>query len=176
MSKKSKEARRKRREGVVTAFRDFLATFRAPSLLPLVEAAAISPTAAHRAPSLGRLFFDSVRFWPSGERDATAADLPALIAAVAVRNPEFAALEDSVPLDPRRDVRTDWGGQTFRLLPGGLERPVAMFERARMVDSATRQPLVAAFGFAVTDLADLVLTSLNETAPFFSTVCPPPSD
>lgn len=141
MSKKSREARRKRRAASATPLRELLAQFRAPSLIRLVESAAISPLAAHRAPSLGRLFFDTVRLWPAGHADAAAADLPRLVSAVRTRNPEFVGLEDYVPLDPRRGVIADWGERAYRLLPGSLERPVAMFERARIVDRATSSTL-----------------------------------
>lgn len=176
MSKKSRETRRERRAASVTPLRELLAQFQAPSLISLVESAAISPLAAHRAPSLGRLFFDAVRLWPDGHADAAAADLPQLVSAVRTRNPEFAGLEDYVPLDPRREVITDWGGRAYRLLPGSLERPVAMFERARMIDRATGGVLLNAFGFTISDLGELILTRLDEVANMYSPAWPAGSD
>jgi hypothetical protein len=173
MSRASREARTKRRQGVIAPFQDLLKNFEASSILRLIEAAAVSPTAAHRAQSLGRLFLDTVRLWPNGQRTAAAADLPELVAAAAKRNPEFSSLEDYVPLDPRRDVRTDWGDQSYRILPGCLERPVAMMERARTVDAVTADALLNCFGFALGDLAKLVLCRLDEAASVYSRVWPP---
>ena len=165
MSQKSKDARRRRRQATVAPLSDLLAGYRAPSLMELIESAALSPTSAHRGLSLGRLFYDAVRLWPDGDIAASASDLPQLIVAIRARSPGFAALEDYVPLDPRREVRVDWNDASYRLLPGGLERPIAMFERARMVDRATREPLVGTLGFTVSDLAELVLTRLPSCVP-----------
>jgi hypothetical protein len=172
MSKKSQKTRRRRREALITPFRELLTTFRALSLVRVIEAAAVSPTAAHRALSLGRLFADAVRLWPDGRREASAADLPHLATAAANRSPEFASLEDYVPLDPRLDVRVDCGSRAYRILPGNLERPIAMFERARMVDRVTRDALLRTRGFAMSDLAELILTRLDETASLLAAAWP----
>ena len=66
MSKTSKALRRKRRRATLTPFRELLSGYGALSLIRLIEAASVSPMAAHCAPSLGRLYLDTIRLWPNG--------------------------------------------------------------------------------------------------------------
>ena len=164
MSKRSKAPRRKRRKATLTLFRKLLSKYDAPSLIRLIEAASVSPMAAHRAPSLGRLYTDTIRLWPNGPREATPRDLPALVAATRARSPDLSIMEDCVPLDPRLEVLVDWNDNTFRLLPGSLERPVAMFQRARLVHRATAETLLNHLGFSVDDVAQFVLARLDAAA------------
>ena len=164
MSKRSKAPRRKRRKDTLTLFRKLLSKYDAPSLIRLIEAASVSPMAAHRAPSLGRLYTDTIRLWPNGPREATPRDLPALVEATRARSPDLSIMEDCVPLDPRLEVLVDWNDNTFRLLPGSLERPVAMFQRARLVHRATAETLLNHLGFSVDDVAQFVLARLDAAA------------
>ena len=176
MSKKSKALRRKRRRATLTPFREVLSGYGAPSLIRLIEAASVSPMATHRTPSLGRLYLDAIRLWPTGPREATALDLPRLVEATHSRNPDLSLMEDCVPLDPRLEVLVDWNDHTFRLLPGSLERPVAMFQRARLVHTATAETLLNHLGFSVDEVAQLVLTRLDAAATEYAKAWPQDAD
>ena len=164
MSKTRKSLRRKRRRATFTAFREILSEYGAPSLIRIIEAASVSPMAAHRTPSLARLYLDTIRLWPTGPREAMALDLPRLVKATQRRSPDLSMMEDYVPLDPRLEVLVDWNDHTFRLLPGSLERPVAMFQRARLVHKATAETLLNHLGFSVDEVAQLVLARLDAAA------------
>ena len=172
MSKTSKALRRKRRRTTLTAFRELLSGYGAPSLIRLIEAASVSPMAAHRTPSLGRLYLDTIRLWPTGPREAMALDLPSLVEATQSRSPDLFMMEDYIPLDPRLEVLVDWNDHTFRLLPGSLERPVAMFQRAQLVHRATAETLLNHLGFSVDEVAQLVLARLDAAATEYAEAWP----
>ena len=176
MSKKSKALRRNRRRATLTLFREVLSGYGAPSLIQLIEAASVSPMAAHRTPSLGRLYVDTIRLWPTGPREAIALDLPRLVEATQSRSPDLSTMEDYVPLDPRLEVLVDWNDHTFRLLPGSLERPVAMFQRARLVHRATADTLLNHLGFSVDEVAQLVLARLDAAATEYAEAWPQDAD
>jgi len=136
--------------------------FSRTSLLALLEAASCSPTAAHRLQSLGVLFA-SVADASDDQPDAVAADLGALLDEVTSRVP-LHHLEDYVPADPRLVVVVRWRNELFRILPGSLERPVAMIERARIVAEAIDGTLVNALGFSLSDICELILRRIDSVA------------
>ena len=176
MNKKNKALRRSRRRATLTPFREVLSGYGAPSLIRLIEAASVSPMAAHRTPSLGKLYLDTIRLWPTGPREAIALDLPRLVEATQSRDPDLSMMEDYVPLDPRLEVLVDWNDHTFRLLPGSLERPVAMFQRARLVHRATAETLLNHLGSSVDEVAQLVLARLDAVATEYAEAWPQDAD
>lgn len=138
--------------------------------MAVLEAASCSPTAAHRLQSLGVLFAETVSQASEGQPDATAADLPSLLQEVTDRMPAISHLEDYVPPDPRSAVLVRWRGELFRLMPGSLERPVAMIERARIVAAAIDTALVEVLGFSLRDICELILRRVNSAAMALATV------
>jgi hypothetical protein len=137
--------------------------------MTVLDAASCSPTAAHRLQSLGVLFAETVSRAEEGKPDASATDLPSLLQEVTDRMPAIAHLEDYVPPDPRSAVLVRWRTQLFRIMPGSLERPVAMIERARTVASAIDDTLVGALGFSLTDICELVLRRVDSVATVLAT-------
>ena len=142
----------------ITGVRRFSRT----SLLALLEAASCSPTAAHRLQSLGVLFA-SVPDASDEQPDPVASDLAALLDEVTSRVP-LHHLEDYVPADPRLVVVVRWRNELFRIMPGSLERPVAMIERARIVAEAIDGTLVDALGFSLSDICELILRRIDSVA------------
>lgn len=162
--KRSKQKRRRTAPSLPTI--PSARRFSRESLLALLDAASCSPTASHRLQSLGVLFA-SVLHAADSEPDTTAADLPALLNEVSALMP-LQHLEDYLPSDPRRVVLVRWRHQLFRIMPGSLERPVAMIERARIVAEAIDTTLVDALGFSLSDMCELVLRRVDTAASVFA--------
>lgn len=144
--------------------RDALRPFSTPSVLDLLETASTSPTASHALPSISILFDASLRRKRQGETRASARDLPALVAAAHTEIPELASFEDASGLDPRARVVVRWAGQTFRILPGALERPRGLFDRLQLLATVLDRSILGARGFRVSDVTELVLRRLDEVA------------
>lgn len=132
------------------------------SLFIALEAAASSPTAAHRLPSLAYVFSEAVRNPPVGEEAVTKQTILDLVALATVDHPDLAALEDFVPPDPRNPVAVRWGDNLYRIVAGSLERPIAAVERARTVGSVVDSTLAKHLGFGISDLTELVLTYVDQ--------------
>ncbi len=132
-----------------------VAPFEPWSLLALLEAAALSPTAAHRGPSLGVLWqaaaahaggaaLSGRRAAGAGHqhRPATAADLPGLLDSMREVAPNIAHAEDLWPADPRLVVRAlpGWrpephgtaGHDRLRVLPGLVEHPMRLLRELHL--------------------------------------------
>ena len=97
-------------------------------LVALVEAAAVSPTANHRVPSLALIFDAALKRVRPGPALVDAAMLPALVDAAHKEQPAISSLEDMIPPDAREAAVVRWGDEIYRLLPSSLEHPVAIFE------------------------------------------------
>jgi hypothetical protein len=135
--------------------------FTAPSLFALLEAASVSPRAAHRAPSIAALFDTAVRRNGSGSRSATAADLPELVRNLHRVNPSIAMLEDMQPYDIRSEVLTRWGTDVFRMVPGSLERPTAMINQHALLAASIDGFLRPELGFGLNDVGEVILRRLD---------------
>lgn len=140
--------------------RETVARFSRDSLLDLVGAASSSPTAAHRSPSLAVVFAELLHS-ARGDAAAGPGDLDTLLDAARTAEPYLVALEDYTPSDCRRDVRVRWGSEMFRLLPGSIERPVAMLERARLVADSVDSVLLKTLEFTLSDVCELMLRHMN---------------
>lgn len=138
-------------------------------LLAMVEAAAVSPTANHRVPSL-TLIFDAVlkRVRP-GPALVEAAMLPALVDAAHKEQPAISSLEDMIPPDPREAPVVRWGNEIHRLLPSTLEHPVTIFEFLNLLAGTIDSVLVRDRGYGLSDVVELVLRRVDRVA---SALCP----
>jgi hypothetical protein len=163
MGRKSREKRERREEGG-DSVAHALKNFSTASLYPLLDAASVSPTAAHRGPSIATLFYTAVRRRRTGARPASPADLPPLVAAARIKNPAITTLEDFQPYDIRSEVLTRWGSNLFRIVPGSLERPTAMVSQHAGLAAAIDGLLVAELGFGLRDVGEIILRRLNEVA------------
>ena len=139
-----------------------LASYERESLLQLLEAAASSPGAFHRQPSIEYALSLAFARHHVGGNVAITDDLPTILDAAVASMPQLAGLEDWVPLDPRLPVAVRWHGELLRLHPGAQERPVANIRRARLVAAATDDALRAQLGFGIDDLLDVSLRYTDE--------------
>lgn len=164
MGRKSREKRerRERRErgGDLDANLHGVST---ASLIPLLDAASVSPTAAHRGPSIALLFHAVVRRHTTGTRVVQAEMLPELLAQARASYP-ITSLEDFQPYDPRSEVLVRWGPDLFRLIPGSLERPTAMVNQHVRLASAIDRALVPLLGFGLFDAGEVILRRLDAVA------------
>jgi hypothetical protein len=170
VGRKSREKRDRRRrlasQPVLAAIRPFTRS----SLLPLLEAASVSPTAGHRLPSLSVVFQAVITRSGDGSRTASPDDLSTFVEAAQRQDPRIATMEDSVPYDPRLEVIARWRGNMYRLLPGALERPVAKLDRLHLLAAAIDPVLVRSIGYGLGDLAELVLRRVDSVAAALASV------
>ena len=82
----------------------------------------------------------------------------------------IAVAEDFVPSDVRLDVRVRWGESLYRLMPGSLERPVAMIERARLVARVIDPVLLDRLGFGLDDMCELILTHVDSACEVMASI------
>jgi hypothetical protein len=130
------------------------------SLPPVFEAAAASPTAAHRGLSIASLFEAFVRNPPRGAQQAAASDLLTMLKGV----PDLSMQEDFAPYDPHDEVLVRWGDGLFRVLAGSLERPSARLNQQAPLAAAIDPVLVPLFGFGLGDVGELVLRRVDDVA------------
>ncbi|WP_409463463.1 hypothetical protein [Amycolatopsis sp. GA6-003] len=129
-------------------------------MLAVVEAAAASPTAAHRGFSIATIFDSVVRHRPQGARHAMAEDLPPILDQL----PDMPGHEDFAPYDAREEVLVRWGGELFRVLPGSLERPTARLNQQALLAAAIDPVLVPRIGFGLADVGELILRRIDDCA------------
>ena len=134
------------------------------SLLNLLEAASVSPTACHRLASIGFVFHSVAKGKATGSEQATAALLPKLVDVANRKDRGLHQLEDFVPYDARLEVRVRWGDELFRLLPGSLDQPVGVVGVLRMVANVIDPVLVERLGFGLEDAVELVLRRVDHVA------------
>jgi hypothetical protein len=140
--------------------REALNKYSRASLLALLDAASCSPSASHKLPSIAVIFLELLKI-SDGSETAQASDLASLFEACSVTDPSLASVEDYLPADGRLDVRVRWGNRLLRLMPGSLERPVAMLERARLVANSADATLIEHLGFGLSDVCEMVLTRVD---------------
>ena len=141
-------------------------------LVALVEAAAVSPTANHRVPSLALIFDAALKRVRPGSALVDAAMLPALVDAAHKEQPAISSLEDMIPPDAREAAVVRWGDEIFRLLPSSLEHPVAVFEFLDVLAGAIDSVLVPARGYGLFDVVELVLRRIDDVASVLSPAWP----
>ena len=110
MGRKSREKRerRERGDGPVAAL---VEGFASESLIPLLEAASVSPTGAHRGPSIASLFHAVAQRRRGGTQPALPEVLSELVAGVRAAYPGVSTMEDFCPYDGRSEVNaTKLGG------------------------------------------------------------------
>lgn len=127
-----------------------------------------SPSATHRSPALAYVLAAVLRNRSDGTRRALPEDLAGLVESAHTSEPRLWAVTDSIPLDPRRDVRTRWRQELFRIHPGMLERPVATVRKAGIVSSAIDQGLHEFQGFGLSDVVEVLLRYADETTTMFA--------
>ena len=163
MGRKSRE-KRERRERQAVGPLALLNDFSSSSLHALLEAASVSPTAAHRGPSIATLFHSALSRRRTGARPAGAADLAVLVEAARASDPAITSMEDFQPYDARSEVLVRWGADLFRMVPGSLERPTAMVYQHARLARAIDGLLVAELGFGLSDIGEIILRRLDAVA------------
>ena len=141
-------------------------------LLALVEAAAVSPTANHRVPSLALIFDAALKRVRPGSALVDAAMLPALVDAAHKEQPAISSLEDMIPPDAREAAVVRWGDEIYRLLPSSLEHPAAVFEFLDLLAGAIDSVLVRARGYGLFDVVELALRRIDNVASVLSPAWP----
>ncbi|GAB2472375.1 hypothetical protein [Jatrophihabitans fulvus] len=132
------------------------------TLLPLLEAASVSPSASHRLASIA-VVFEAAMKRSSDEADAvSAADLQSLISRARRADPSVESMEDWIPLDLRLEVDVPWFGELYAIAPGGLERPVAMVDQYQLLADVIDPVLVPHLGFGLRDVGELILRRVDE--------------
>jgi hypothetical protein len=158
---REKEERRERGNGRVAKL---LADYSTESLLPLIEAASVSPTAAHRAPTLALLFEAVMHRRRAGTEQIAAEALPKVAEGVASVHPKLFHREDFQPYDGRQDVLVPWGDQLFRMLPGAMERPTQVVRQHKLLASVIDPFITDHLGFGLRDVGELILQRVNQVA------------
>ena len=160
MGRASNRKKRRRAEVMSSPFPE-LARYDRASALAVLAAASVSPTAAHRQPSISVATAALHQRRRDGHTTVTPDDLPQLLAAGA-KGLRYGGLEADEPLDPRLDVRARWGNELFRLAPGGWERPISIVQQAKLASHALDPTLDQRLGFRLRDLAELALRHMDE--------------
>ena len=163
MGRKSREKRERRERGFGPIALAAQGTARS-ELLSLLEAASVSPTAAHRIPSLALIFDHALRHTRPGQQPVTPALLPNLVTAAHEVDPRIASQEDWRPYDVRSRVVVPWLGALHRLVPGSLERPVATVDFLELLSSAIDPVLIENLGYGLRDVVELILRRVDHVA------------
>ena len=119
------------------------------SSLALVTAAADSPFASHRIPTLQRQWLHLV-----GGGDTSACTLSDHLAEAEERHPDVRDIEDWWPSDPRLRVCYRLRGRRWRLHPGRQVDPLDLLETMMDVGEAIASACEARHGFLPADLVE----------------------
>lgn len=163
MGRKSREKRerRERGDGPVAGL---LADFSTETLIALLEAASVSPTAAHRVPTLALLFEAVMHRRRTGTAPVTAELLPMIAAGVATVHPTLFHREDFQPYDGRHQVLVPWNGQLFRMVPGAMERPTQVVRQHHLLASVIDPFITVHLGFGLMDVGEIILRRVDQVA------------
>lgn len=134
------------------------------SVIPLLEAASVSPGSAHRLPSISTLFHAAVQAGQNRGKPVKHGDLPTLVDAVHMQYPRIASIEDFSPYDPRSEVLVRWDSNVFRMVSGGLERPTAVVHRHALLAEAIDPIVVTKLGYGLSDVGEVILRRVDEVA------------
>lgn len=171
MGRKSRE-KRERRERGDGPIADLVADFSTPTVVALIEAAAASPTAAHRASSLALLFEAMMKRRTQGDAAAPAEALTGIVNGIAEAHPELLAREDFEPYDARHEVLVPWNGHLFRMMAGSLERPTQVVRQHGLLAKVIDPFIVPELGFGLIDIGELVLRRIDQVARTLAPVWP----
>ena len=158
---KASRGKQERRDRRKRYGREFIDLDRSSALQVLAAAATVSPSCAHRQPSLGNAIRPcSANLRPSTHR--AGAEHLQLLLRVGAEDDAYASLEHDEPVDIRAGTRVRWGRNLYRVAPGGWERPVSIIEdawtRVRITDPILRPKL----GFGLFHLVDVALKHGDE--------------
>src|ERR1039457_458432 len=173
MGQASRRKKATRQARLTHPLRGLLSQFRGSTVLDVIGAAMSSPTSVHQTPALCSLLWEAASYRDLAKaRNATADDLPLLVAAAHGAEPRLATLTDWIPMDPRLEVAGRWGHQIYRLLPGDTERPVALVRKARFLAGVIDPTLLQTLGFGLADFVELGLrhsdSALTRLSPVWS--------
>lgn len=163
MGRKSREKRERRARGD-GPIAELVADFSTPSLVALIEAAAVSPRAAHRAPSLALLFEAVIQRGRPGDALAPAEALTGIVTGIAAGHPNLFHREDFQPYDGRWEVLVPWSGHLLRMLPGAMERPTQIVRQHHLLATVIDPFIVPEFGFGLMDVGELLLRRIDQVA------------
>jgi hypothetical protein len=141
-----------------------LASYSISSVSALLDAASVSPKAAHCGSAIAYLFSTSAQRRGSPAEVVPADALPRLISAAYADQPSLAQGDDFQPYDGREEVLVRWGSGLFRMLAGSLERPTALVNQHALLASVIDRVLVPLVGFGLGDAGELVLRRIDAAA------------
>ncbi|MFI1408689.1 hypothetical protein ACH4Y0_01930 [Streptomyces sp. NPDC020707] len=133
-----------------------LAPYDTDSLIILLQAALTSPDCQRLNDHLLLLLTRVLRTPARPGRTAGAKDLPALVDAVVRAAPGRGTVTERDPSDLRQAVRCSVAGDELLVHPGQLAHPLLVLRNLQRVALAVDEPLVAAVGFGVGDVLELV--------------------
>ncbi len=160
MGRKSREKRERREQGTGPIAKVARGVDQA-SLVALLEAASVSPTACHRLPSVALAFDAAVKRTRLGQRTAEPGLLPHLVDAAHQEDHSLGTQEDFVPYDASMRVVVRWRDGLYRLFPGSLERPVATIDYLELLAVAIDPILIEQYGYGLADVVELVLRRID---------------
>lgn len=127
------------------------------SLTELLLAAACSPTAGHRLPSIAIALGQLAQCRSGGTEPASVDVLGELLDAARATQPGLSSREDFVPNDPRVPTLFRFRDSLFRIYSGEIERPFMELERIALLSESIDDFLVDRLGFGLGDLLEVAL-------------------
>ena len=140
---------------------DYLSPFETSSVLAVLEAASVSPTASHRITSLASMFSSAIHLSTDATKAMAPEDLQKVVKLAEAMVPSQSLVDDFLPLDVRHRAVARWGDDVFLIAPGGLERPLTLIDRAALLASAVDGHLTSEIGFGVSDAVELILRRID---------------
>lgn len=134
------------------------------SLLCILEAASVSPTAVHRLASLALVFEAVIKRTRTGAGQAAPEMLPKLVDAANRERPYSANLEMFVPHDARPVVVVRWGEDLYRMLPGSMDYPLGAVDTLRLLAEVIDPVLIKHLRFGLRDTVELILRRVDHVA------------
>lgn len=141
-----------------------LASYSISSMSALLDAASVSPKAAHCGSAIAYLFWKNAQRRGAPAKVVPADALPRLVSAAYEDQPSLAQGDDFQPYDGREDVIVRWDGGLFRMLAGSLERPTAVVNQHALLASVIDRVLLPLLGFGLGDAGELVLRRIDAAA------------
>ena len=164
MGKQSRRKRERRRQGLGPVAR-VAQGMSFDSLLGLLEAASVSPTAVHRLASLALVFAAVIKRTRTGTGQATPEMLPKLVDAANQEHHNLAALELLfLPHDARPGVVVRWGENLYRMLPGSMDYPLGVVDTLRLLAEVIDPVLMEHLRFGLADVVELILRRADHVA------------
>lgn len=137
-----------------------LSAFDPNQLLPLVFAAASSPSNRHRSVTLGSAFAAAVRASVASASSDEYQPLPSIqeLSDLATTTYGISPVrEDFIPTDPTRVAVLTVGSESLRAVPGLTERPIADLTRALRIAEAIDDRLDKRFRFGIANVVNVAM-------------------